>query len=378
MALPDEHAQLLKQNRLLAGLTEEVIAELAGAFESKEWPAGQVVFEEGAMGDCLYLILKGAVTISKTGRRGQQERLVVLGPGEFFGEMSVIDREPRSARAETALNSVLIEVREEGLRRLLAAGEGEVGFNLVRGAVERLRGANQHFIEELRREERLSAIGAMAGSIVHDFKSPMSAISGCCELLLLRHPDEEVRELIELIQRATWAMVGMTQDVLDFTKGNLQFRVETADWQRLERPLEEQVIRPLQHDGYRVETEVNVNGLVRMDFDRMLRVLANLFKNAREASTRKNRIIFRAWQEPREVVLEVTDEGKGMSPELVARLFHVFVTEGKPDGTGLGLAVAKTVVEGQGGTISVRSELGHGTTFTIRLPQDLEPGWPAK
>ncbi|MFQ3671118.1 MAG: ATP-binding protein [Verrucomicrobiia bacterium] len=360
----------LRENKLLAGVNEEVLREVAMGWEVVEVAGGETIFEEGSEGSSLFLVLSGAVAISKRGRGDRQERLGVLGPGDFFGEMSVIDRGPRSARAEATMGSALVEVDEGSLRRLLGAGDGEVGFNLVRGTVERLRGANEHFIEELRREERLSAIGSMAGGIVHDFKNPMSAIVGCCDLLMVRYPEPGVRELVEIMQRATWMMLGMTQDLLDFAKGKVRLGIEVGSWMRFAGVVEEQVLRPLRDDGYRVEVEAAVEGEVRLDFDRMVRVLGNLLKNAREASARRSRLVFRAWREGQVLVMQVEDEGRGIPPELMGRLFQPFVTEGKADGTGLGLAMAKSVVEGHGGRIEVASEVGRGTIFTVRLPQE--------
>ncbi|GAB4240590.1 MAG: hypothetical protein OHK005_02860 [Candidatus Methylacidiphilales bacterium] len=369
MAVSGKYAEALAKNRLLTGLTPEILAPFLAVWDVLEVPVGRTIFEEDSEGDSLYLILFGAVAISKRGRGGRQERLVTFGPGDFFGEMAMIDRAPRSARAETTMDSVLVEVDETALRRLLAAGEGTVGFNLVRDAIRRLRDANEHFINELLREERLSTIGSMAGGIVHDFKNPISAIVGCCDLLMFRQPDPGVKEIVGIIQRATWAMVGMTQDLMDFTRGHISFRIETGDWTRLGSLLEEQVLQPLWQDGYQVETEIRVTGEVRMDFERMVRVLGNLLKNAREASAPKGKLMLRAWRKDDDLIMEVEDEGIGMAPELVAKLFQPFVTEGKPDGTGLGLAVSKSIVDGHGGHISVESKLGEGTTFRISLPQ---------
>jgi signal transduction histidine kinase len=367
--MDDIFFESLRANKLVLGVPEEVLREASQEWTVAAAEAGTVLFDEGDPGDVLYIVLEGTVSITKTGRGGAQERLDFIRAGDFFGEMAVVDREPRSARAEAVAEGVLILLNSEQLESLMRAAPEAVGFNLVRNSVSRLRWANVHFIEEMVRAERLSTIGSMASGIIHDFKSPMTAILGSCELLALQHPEPEVLRMTSIIERATRRMVNMTQDLLDFSRGQIVFNIRPAPFEDWIKGVEEQILQPVERDGYVIERSIDVEGEVMLDFDRMDRVLANLVKNSCEATPRKGKISIGMSREGETLLIGVADTGRGMPPELVEKVFEPFVTSGKANGTGLGMALVKGVVDGHGGTIEVESVSGEGTAIIIRIPQ---------
>ena len=101
---------------------------------------------------------------------------------------------------------------------------------------------------------------------------------------------------------------------------------------------------------------------------RFLRVLGNLVKNAREAMPTGGSLAISTDLADGWLRLRIADTGVGIPPEVLPRLFEPFVTHGKAGGTGLGMAIAKSVVEAHGGMIAVRSEVQCGTTVEIHLP----------
>ena len=111
---------------------------------------------------------------------------------------------------------------------------------------------------------------------------------------------------------------------------------------------------------------------VNVDVGRFVRVLLNLIKNSFEAMPKGGVLRLGIRQEGGWVIFRVGDTGCGIAPELQAKIFEPFVTFGKSKGTGLGMAIAKSVVETHGGVITVRSALGVGTTIDVKLPA-LEP-----
>ena len=110
----------------------------------------------------------------------------------------------------------------------------------------------------------------------------------------------------------------------------------------------------------------------RIDPGKIRQVLINLVNNASEAMEGAGVIVLRAGRFPEEegVILSVQDDGPGISLEDQAKIFQPFFTEGKSDGTGIGMAMAKSLIESHGGTIAVSSEVGVGTTFSISMPLD--------
>jgi signal transduction histidine kinase len=107
---------------------------------------------------------------------------------------------------------------------------------------------------------------------------------------------------------------------------------------------------------------------IRVDIGRFVRVLLNLIKNSIEAMPKGGVVRLGVRQEGNRAIFRVGDTGCGISPELQARIFEPFVTYGKSKGTGLGMAIAKSVVEAHAGSIALRSTVGVGTTVEISVP----------
>ena len=136
------------------------------------------------------LVGKGRVQISKVGRKGKQEVLSILEANDFFGELAVIDHGPRSATATALDRSLIGEIDRPALDRLMESAPRVLPLNFTRVVVERLRYTNSLFIDELLQAERLTLLGTMVSSIVHDLKNPMSAIVSSVDYLERRSSDD--------------------------------------------------------------------------------------------------------------------------------------------------------------------------------------------
>ena len=117
-----------------------------------------------------------------------------------------------------------------------------------------------------------------------------------------------------------------------------------------------------------VAKDIRYEGNLNIDFPRFIRVLCNLIKNAREAMPTGGIITFGTDKIGNEVVIRISDTGTGIPADLLPKIFEPFVTHGKSNGTGLGMAIAKSVVDAHRGQISVSSVLGSGTSIAIKLP----------
>ena len=363
MALP-----AFTTNRLFEGIPPERIEQLALMPRIVEVLPGVVIFEEGAAAEEMFLIAHGRVQISKRGRGGKQETLSYLGPDDFFGEMALFDPEPRSARATAAELTVLGRIGFAEFQRIVEHAPPQLQVNLTRWAIRRLRQNDRHLIDQLVAAERLSLIGSMAAMIMHDFKSPIGVIRNATELLQETSEDATHVRLSAMINRSVDAMMSMIQELLDYSRGGGDHRVEPVPLSYLFAELEEQALRTVRARGITVERPDAPAGIVRVDPGRFMRALLNIVRNAGEVLNAGGRVRITVEQAGGWTLFEVTDDGPGIDPELLPRIFEPFVTRGKAHGTGLGLTIAKAAVEAHGGTIEVASEKGRGTRFVIRVP----------
>jgi signal transduction histidine kinase len=366
-----DRATLFAGNALLVGISPTVFHQIAPRLEILNLAADQIVFAENEPGDSLYLIGKGSIKISKQGRAGQQETLTYLLENDYFGEMALVDRGLRSAQASTVGETILARMDRPTWDLLLHFAPNEVMGNFSRSVTQRLRQNNQHFIEQVMRSERLSLLGTTISSIVHDMNNPITTILGACQVIQTSAHDELTTEMSGLIREAVDRMEVMTRELIDFSRGNTELRLKMVKVPELVQQLEPEFTKCRVASD--VQLDVQCQGEIRLDRNRMLRVFGNLIKNAREAMKAgdPNVLRFSARQVGSVLRFDVSDTGHGIKGDFLPKIFEPFATQGKSNGTGLGLAISKSVVEAHGGTISVKSG-ETGTTFTVDLPLKVE------
>ena len=361
----------LRDNLLLRGCPEDVIARIAPLVATVGVQPGVVIFREGEPADAMYLVLDGVVHLTRKSptKAGADERLARLPPGDFFGEMALFDQEPHTAQAVAAEASVLGRIDRPGMEEVLRLAPHVVPLNFVRAVHRRVTGLHKHFTEEILRGERLYHVGTMTGSIIHDFNTPLTTIRCACDLLETQAHDETHRRMAEVIKQSVDRMMAMMQELLDYTLGgSAPLRFEPMPVARLIAALDAQCLDDLPRRGIEVERQIDYDGVVEMDAGRFERVLLNIIKNAREAMGKKGRLRLAVYPEGESLVFEIEDTGRGMTPEVAAKIFEPFFTHAKPQGTGLGMSMARSVVDGHRGTIRVESEPGRGTKFEVKIP----------
>lgn len=359
----------LRDNRLLRGCPEEVLRQIEPLVSRVDLPARSIVFRIDDPGDAMFLVLGGAVRLSIVHPGKGEETVAIVRAGEFFGDMALLDHAPHIVHAVTIEDTTLGRIDRPAIEAILQLAPHVVPLNFVRTVHARVKDANRHFTEEILRGERLYHVGTMAGSIIHDFKNPLTAIRCACDLLESRDHDETHRRIAEVIKRSVERMMGMTEELLDYTLGGnapLKFEAITVDG--LIAGLDEQCLGDLPRRGITVDREIAYHGNVQIDVLRFERALLNLIKNAREAMPKGGRLRLAVYRADEWVAFEIEDNGRGMSPEVCALIFDPFFTHGKPDGTGLGMPMARSVVDAHRGTIRVESQPGHGTKFEVKIP----------
>ena len=235
--------------------------------------------------------------------------------------------------------------------------------------------------ERLRRSERMASLGHMLAGVAHELNNPLAAISGFSQLLLRGNWPPEDRKALETIGREARRAERVVRDLLTFARQGNVTRSELVDLHGVIRHIVDTQRYALDTRGVRVimtlaEQPVYVQG----DTARLEQVVLNLVVNARQAleAMRGERAMVEVplalristeIESDAFVVVKVSDNGAGISPSLLSRIWDpFFTTKEEGVGTGLGLSVVHSIVTEHAGVVDVHSELGRGTDFTVRLP----------
>jgi signal transduction histidine kinase len=336
--------------------------------QERRCDAGQEIFREGAPGDGVYFVKAGLVEIS--GGKGERRVFSRLGPGEIFGEMSVIEHRPRSATASAAVASEIYFLPRGEMLTFIERSPG-LAFALLQQISHRLREFNQLHLRELVQSESLAVIGRFAQGIVHDLKNPLSIISLSAEMFDMPGISPEIRAKSQMrIRKQVERVSDMVSDILIFTQGaRKDAELRPGDFRAFVLELIGDLRSEAELRSTQIELE-NVPPAVALHFDprRLSRVFFNLVGNATDIMLNGGKIFLRFQLTDDEIVTEIEDTGPGISPEIADRLFQPFATHGKTKGTGLGLSICKKIIEDHGGEISVRGAPGRGAIFSFTLP----------
>lgn len=227
----------------------------------------------------------------------------------------------------------------------------------------------QRMEQELLKTQKLESVGILAGGIAHDFNNILAAILGNIDLAIHRLGEHErVVPLLVDAEKATLRAKGLTQQLLTFAKGGSPVR-RTVSIAGIIRDSAVFVLR-----GSNVRCEVDIAKdlwLVDIDPGQMSQVIQNIIINARESMPDGGIVNVSCRNMDRAagnvVEISITDNGPGISPDVIDKLFDPYFTT-KKKGSGLGLSICHSIISQHGGTISVSSPDGEGATFTIQLP----------
>ncbi|MCI0408252.1 MAG: ATP-binding protein [Acidobacteria bacterium] len=223
-------------------------------------------------------------------------------------------------------------------------------------------------VSESRRRESLAVVGEMAAGLAHEIRNPVGAIRGAAQVLCEERDAARAREMLEVIEEETARLGRVVGEFLDYARPGTQHR-EAVDLAELAR----RTLRLAEAAGTGIRASVQVEpGALRAvgDPDQLLRAMANLVRNAREAAGPEGMLRIRIAREGEtRVAIRFEDDGPGIPPERVQGLFKPFQST-KRGGTGLGLALVHRVIETHGGTVVVEGRPGRGAAFTLVLPAE--------
>jgi GAF domain-containing protein len=236
--------------------------------------------------------------------------------------------------------------------------------------------ANARLRQEALDAERLAAVGRVAASVAHELRAPLGGIMRSAEFLARSELSDETRQkLSQAVVAMAGRLVTTTQELLDYCKGG---RMALAPSRCSLPAFLDEMLEVLRVDfsdrGIEVQTAWGYDGDVWMDADRMAQVVYNIAANARDAMPEGGRLKVATRRAGAWVELRFSDTGPGVPPHLQERIFEPFVSYGKRQGAGLGLAIARRIVQEHGGEIGLDCTSGdEGATFVVRLPRRRQP-----
>jgi signal transduction histidine kinase len=242
--------------------------------------------------------------------------------------------------------------------------------------------ARQLAVEQLRHADRLSTVGKLAAGVAHELGTPLSIVSGHAEMIANREVQgEKIIESASIIDREAKRIARIVRSLLGFARrkgpeGDSSDAAETAaQCAALLEPLAEKA-------NVQIQVESRGNCRATIDQDSLQQVMTNLLSNAiqalRAGGTVRLNVTTTQITPPKErgtgprdfVRVTISDDGPGITPEVLAHIFEPFFSTKPPgEGTGLGLSVVYGIVEDHRGFIEVESSLGKGTDFSVFLPQ---------
>jgi signal transduction histidine kinase len=249
--------------------------------------------------------------------------------------------------------------------RVPVQGSGEIGrlaesFNSMCASLSKAR-------EDLIRQERIATIGRLSTSIIHDLRNPLAAIYGGAEMLVDgKLSGTQVERLASNIYKASRQVQNLLQELADVTQGRAHAR-EVCRLREVITAAYEPLAAAAESRGVTVRIDVDQDVELPLDRSPMERVFQNLLSNAIEAMPNGGSVSVRSDRREDEIVVSVEDNGPGIPSAIADQLFEPFVTAGKKNGIGLGLALSRKTVVSHGGDLwSDRKE--DGARFVLRLP----------
>jgi PAS domain S-box-containing protein len=256
--------------------------------------------------------------------------------------------------------------------RVHPSQEGGIAF-FFRDITERMTAQQQLQTADRRKDEFLAMLA-------HELRNPLAPIGAAAQLLqIARLDDQRVRDTSRIIGRQVAHMTHLIDDLLDVSRvtgGLVTLERAPQDIRHVVAEAVEQVTPLLQARGHHLALRLAPEAaMVDGDRKRLVQVLSNILNNAAKYTNEGGNIVLRTDVEDTQVLVEVSDDGIGMAPDLVAHAFDLFAqaertSDRSAGGLGLGLALVKSLVELHGGTVTCRSAgLGKGSAFTVRLPR---------
>lgn len=250
--------------------------------------------------------------------------------------------------------------------RVGRVGRGELGELAM--AFDRMAEELGDREKKLIDKERLAAIGRLAAGVAHEINNPIGIIRGYIKTMLPEATESNLREELEVLDEEAAACQRLTGDLLAYAE-KPRLKLASIDMPSFLKDAARRLQEVSDPSGHPLIVEAQ-DGMIIGDADRLRQVLANLVRNAVQASPANASVLITGRPTPGSgYVFEVLDTGLGVDEEDRSRIFEPFFSK-RRSGTGLGLAVCRSIVVGHGGRVEVRSGPDGGARFVVELPKN--------
>ena len=298
------------------------------------------------------------------------QEMVLEGGGEFETEhrtkngdiknILVTTRAFQSA-GKTFLHCIFHDITERKRLQTKLAEYSQKLEELVQQRTEQLKKTQA----ELVKSERLAAIGELAGMVGHDLRNPLTGIKNSAYFMKKKGNEisqTQAQEMLETINKCVDYSNKIVNDLIDYSREvRLELREET-----LKKLLTESLGLLDIPEKIEILNHLDDKPTVKIDADKIKRVFINLIKNAIDAMPKGGKITIDSNQVNGSLEVSFSDTGVGIADDVLPKLFSPLFTT-KAQGMGFGLAICKRIIEAHGGTITVKTVKGKGTTFTVTL-----------
>ncbi len=298
-----------------------------------------------------------------TGALGLKEPIGGFGPGPHGDKTRVLtlvvdDGSSRWLMSHSTLHAALMALL---LLTLVLLTVRQLKTMSKQQEMERAMGEQRRFAE----------VGRLSAVLAHEIRNPLGAIKGFAQYAAERHPgDETLREDMDTVVTESSRLERLVQSLLSYARPKQQLHLVSTPVGDLLHRVARLAGAAAQEKEVILETSASSPGDIsaELDAEQMLQALLNITINAVDASGEGQTVSLGFQRDEEHLIIEVRDQGEGIDPAMLERIFEPYVTEKKASGTGLGLAVALRTTKAHGGRIEVDSRPGHGSVFRIILP----------
>jgi signal transduction histidine kinase len=368
------------------GISQLEIEELVMRSKVNNYSDGVILCHEGQIESKFYIVLDGQVNVTKTINNVEQKQLKTLDAGDFFGEMAIIHNAPRAASVTTSGPTTVMEIDKENFDRVLQRSSS-ISMAMVREISNRLRENDEMAIEDLkiRAAELAEAYQKLAEqeltrrefltNIAHELRTPLMAAGGFLQLMqkgLINQ--EKIPSTIDTVARNIQQITTLVNDILFLQEMDLILpRFQPVNLRLVAEDVAEKYQDRAAGNLVTIQIESPKNlAMVSGDPKSLERALIALTDNAVKFSPHGGQIKINLREEENYVVMDVIDQGIGIETSQIPKIFDRFYhLERSGDemfsGIGLGLAITNQVIKQHNGRLSVQSDPGKGSVFTVKL-----------
>jgi len=370
--------------RAFPGIKPAEVEELISNCRVQSYEPGKVLCRENATEDIFYMILDGEVQVTKLVNNTENRLLNTLSPGDFFGEMGLIHNAPRAATVTTLTPVIVLELDKQGFDRVLK-NSASVSLAMVREISHRLRENDQMAIEELRvrASELAQAYQKLAEqelarrdfltNVAHELRTPLMSASGYLQLLQKgAMSGGQLQTAVDTVDRNVRQIVTLVNDILFLQEMDLVLsEFQPVDLGEVSRNVVEKYKGKAADKKIALALRGSQNlPTIPGDARSLERALMALVDNALKFSPHGGDVEIQIESTREKLLVMVRDQGIGIASEALPRIFDRFYHIERHDndlysGIGLGLAIARQVIEQHNGALEVSSTPGKGSVFTM-------------